>query len=273
MSVGSTTRGFERFADSEWVERMGRIGLVAKGLSFAVVGVLAILLAFGVGGAATDRTGALRLLSNHSWGFVLLLAIGVGFGAYAAWRFAQAIFDRDDEGTDFEGWAKRGGCLVKGLFYVGLSLLAFSFLTGPRGESASERERTARVFDLPGGRWVVMAIGLGVIGYGLYNGYRSLTGKFEKHMKKGKMEREDVRPAVKVVGFLGHIARMALFGMVGAFLVRAAWEHDARHAIGLDGALAKLAHQERGSLWLGVAAAGLFAYGLFAVAQARYRDI
>ena len=271
--MGSTTRRLERFADSEWVERMGRIGLVAKGVSFAIVGVLALLVAFGVGGAATDREGALRLLSQHAWGFVLLLAIGLGFGSYAAWRLAQAVFDRDDEGSDFGGWAKRSGCLAKGLFYGALSLLAFSFLTGPRGESASEKEQTARVFDVPGGRWLVFAVGAALVGYGLWNGYRSISGRFEKHMKKGKMEREDVRPLVRVVGFLGHLGRMVLFSLVGFFLVRAAWQHDPEEAIGFDGALVKLANQEHGTLWLAGAAAGLFAYGLFAVAQARYRDI
>lgn len=271
--VGATTRALERFADSEWVERMGRIGLVTKGVSFGIVGVLAILLALDVGGAATDREGALRLLSKEPWGFVLILAIGLGFGAYAAWRLAQAIFDRDDEGTGFKGWAKRAGCLVKGVFYGGLSVLAFSFLTGPRGESSQEPEQTARIFELPLGRWVVFAAGAGLLGYGLWNGFRSITGRFEKHMKKGQMEREDVRPAVKAVGFAGHLARMLLFGMVGFFLLRAAWQHDAGEAIGFDGALVKLANQENGSLWLAGVAAGLFAYGLFAVFQARYRDI
>lgn len=271
--MSTLTRALDRFGDSEWVERMGRIGLATKGASFLAVAVLAAMLAAGVGGAATDRQGALRLLSKEPWGFVLLLAIGLGFGAYAVWRLAQAVLDRDDEGTDFEGWAKRAGCLAKGLFYLGLSLLAFSFLTGPRGESRDEPEQTARVFDLPLGRWIVLAAGAGLVAYGLWNGYRSFSGKFEKHMKKGKMEREDVRGAVKVVGFAGHLARMALFAMVGVFLVRAAWQVDPNEAIGLDEALAKLAQQDYGPLWLAIAAAGLLAYGLFALAQSRYRDV
>ena len=115
--------------------------------------------------------------------------------------------------------------------------------------------------------------GAGLLGYGLWNGYRSISGRFEKHMKKGQMEREDVRPAVRAVGFAGHLARMLLFGMVGFFLLRAAWQHDPNEAIGLDGALVKLSNQEHGSVWLAVVAAGLFAYGIFAVFQARYRDI
>ena len=271
--MGSTAKALQRLGDSDWIERLGRIGLVAKGVSFGLVGVLAVLVALGVGGAATDREGALRLLSKEWYGVIILVALGFGFGAYASWRLAQALLDRDDEGNDFEGWAKRGAALAKGLFYAGLSLLAFSFVAGPRGESRDEPEQTSRVFDLPLGRWIVLALGLGLILYGLANGYRSITGKFRKHLKTGQIEREDVGPLVNAAGFLGHAARMVLFSMVGVFLVRAAWQYDAKEAIGIDEALAKLAHQSHGQLWLGAAAVGLFAYGLFSLLSARYREI
>jgi hypothetical protein len=271
--MGTATGELKRFGDSESVERLGRVGLVAKGISYGIVGVLAVLVALEVGGAATDRPGALRLLSERWYGVVLLVALGLGFGAYAVWRLAQALLNRDDEGNDFEGWAKRGGALAKGLLYSGLSLLAFSFVTGPRGESRDEPEHTARAFELPLGRWLVLAFGLGLIGYGLWNGYRSITGKFRKNMKTGQMEREDVTPLVNAVGRAGHAARMVLFSLVGVFLVRAAWQHDPSEAIGLDEALAKLAHQQHGTVWLGAAAVGLFAYGVFSVMQARYREI
>lgn len=271
--MGPTAKALQRLGDSEWIERLGRIGLVAKGVSFGLVGVLAVLVALGFGGATTDRAGALRLLSKEWYGVVILVALGLGFGAYAAWRLAQALLDRDDEGNDFEGWAKRSGALVKGLFYTGLSLLAFSFVAGPRGKSRDEPEQTARVFDLPLGRWLVLVVGLGLIAYGLANGYRSITGRFRKHLKDGKVEREDMGLVVNVAGFAGHAARMVLFAMVGIFLVRAAWLYDPKEAIGIDEALAKLAHQPYGAVWLGAAAAGLFAYGVFSILQARYRDV
>jgi hypothetical protein len=271
--MGSTVDNLERVGDSDWVERLGRIGLVAKGISWGLVGVLALLVAARVGGAATDREGAFRLLSKEWYGVIMLVALGLGFAAYAAWRFAQAVLNRDDEGDDFEGWGKRAGALAKGLFYAGLSLLAFSFVTGPRGESREEPQQTARVFEFPLGRWLVLALGVALICYGLWNGYRSISGKFQKHMKTFQMEKEDVRPIVKVAGFLGHLARMVLFTMVGFFLAKAAWEYDPNDAIGLDEALAKLAHAEYGRIWLTAAALGLFAYGVFCVLQARYRDI
>jgi len=270
--VGVTADKLERAGDSDWVERLGRFGLVAKGVSFGLVGVLAILVAAGVGGAATDRQGALRLLAGEWYGVVILVLLGLGFASYALWRFAQAFLDRDDEGNDFEGLGKRAGAFAKGLFYAGLSWISFALIAGPRGDSRDEPKHAAKAFEYPLGRWLVFAFGLGLIGYGLWNGYRSISGKFEKHMKFYEME-EEVRPIVKVAGFAGHIARMVLFCMIGFFLAKAAWEYDPNNAIGIDEALAKLAHAEYGRLWLGLAAAGLFCYGLFSVLQARYRDI
>jgi hypothetical protein len=64
-----------------------------------------------------------------------------------------------------------------------------------------------------------------------------------------------------------------VFGLIGAFLVKAALEYDPDEAIGIDGALAKLAGASYGSLLLGLTAAGLIAFGLFCAVQARYRRI
>ena len=42
---------------SGWYEWLARAGLVAKGVSYGIVGVLAVKLAAGDGGAATSRDG------------------------------------------------------------------------------------------------------------------------------------------------------------------------------------------------------------------------
>jgi hypothetical protein len=66
---------------------------------------------------------------------------------------------------------------------------------------------------------------------------------------------------------------MIVFCLVGFFLAKAAYEYDANEAIGVDGALAKLAREPHGDLWLGAVAAGLIAYGVFCLFQARYRRV
>ena len=75
------------------------------------------------------------------------------------------------------------------------------------------------------------------------------------------------------VGVVGLLARMVVLGLIGAFLVKAAVEYDPKEAIGLDGALQKLIHQSYGPWLLGLTAAGLVAYGLFCLVEARYRDV
>jgi Domain of Unknown Function (DUF1206) len=74
------------------------------------------------------------------------------------------------------------------------------------------------------------------------------------------------------VGVIGHAARGVIFLLAGFFVVRAARAYDPKEAIGFDGALAKLAHAD-GPFLLGAVAAGLFAYGLFCLVQARYREV
>jgi hypothetical protein len=72
---------------------------------------------------------------------------------------------------------------------------------------------------------------------------------------------------------VGHLARALVFGLMGAFLVRAAWQYDAKETIGLDGALAKVLQQDYGDTLLGLVAAGLLAYGLYCFVEARYREV
>jgi hypothetical protein len=66
---------------------------------------------------------------------------------------------------------------------------------------------------------------------------------------------------------------MVVFCLVGAFLIKAAIEYNPRAAVGLDGALAKLAHQSYGLFLLGVVATGLIAFAIYSFSDARYRRI
>jgi hypothetical protein len=88
---------------------------------------------------------------------------------------------------------------------------------------------------------------------------------------------EEMPPAVKTwigrLGTVGHLARMVVFGLVGIFLIRAAVDFNPRKAVGLDGALAKVAHAAYGPYLLGVVAVGLIAFALFSFSDARYRRI
>ena len=84
---------------------------------------------------------------------------------------------------------------------------------------------------------------------------------------------ESVERAFTALGVFGHLARMVVFGLIGYFLVRAAIDYDPDKAVGLDGALNKLAHASYGPILLGIVAAGLIAFAAYSVVDARYRRV
>jgi hypothetical protein len=68
-------------------------------------------------------------------------------------------------------------------------------------------------------------------------------------------------------------ARLPAACFEAVFLIKAAVEYKPHDAVGLDGALARLAHRAYGPLALGVVAAGLIAFALYSLSDARYHRI
>jgi Domain of Unknown Function (DUF1206) len=258
---------------SRFVEWLGRVGLAAKGVSYAIVAVIAIRVALDEEGNTEDRQGALRSLADESFGRELLIALAAGFAAYGLWRFVQAFLDRDHEGNDIKGLGKRASFAGRGAIYFGLFFATMSVLLGERGGSGNDEDRaTAGVLEAPAGRWLVIAIGAAVAAVGLYNGYRAVTRKFEEKLRLDELG-PGTRRAVVTVGMLGHLARFVVFSIIGWFLIRAAVEFEPKKAVGLDGALAEVARQPYGKWLLFTVAAGILAYGVYSVVESRYRRV
>lgn len=273
MGVGSISAKGGRAGKGPWVERLGRAGLVAKGVLYAVVGVLALKIAFGTSEQNADREGALRAIAAQPFGRFLLGILALGFAGYAAWRLAQGFLDRDDEGEGAKGLAKRAGAVARAAWYGALCTLTVAKIAGAGGqESGSEDKATAGVLGLPLGRYLVFAAAAAFVGAALFNAYRAVTCKFRKKLETEKMSDAE-ETAATGLGILGHLARFVVFGLIGAFLAKAAWEFEAREAVGLDGALQKVAAQAYGAVLLSSVAVGLLAYALYCFVQARYRDI
>lgn len=281
MAVASqATDRAEEAVRGKWGRRFARAGLVAKGLTFALVAALALEVAFGRRGKLEDRPGALQSLAETGAGRLLLGALAIGLGAYAFWRFAQAALGEKLESGEDVGWLKRIGLVARGLLYAWLCVMCAALVfqadepvTGGGGGGSHEEDRATRIaLEQPLGRYLVIAVGAGIVAAALFNLYRALTGKFRKELKEEQMGRQE-RRWYSALGVAGHLARAVIFGLAGIFLVRAAWQYDPNEAIGLDGALRKLARADYGQLLLGCTAAGLMAYGLFCLVQARYREI
>jgi len=263
-----------RAVRNPWLERLARFGLAARGLVYAVVGLLAVQTAFFGRGTTTDTRGAIQKIAEQSR--PLLALVAVGFVGYALWRFAQAFLDPENKGRDLKGLGKRAAMLGSGIIYSGLAWAAFRILTGhgagSTGLGGGNEKITATVLDKPFGRWLVALAGLAVIAGGLQQLYRAWKRSFEKKLNLDQMDETERRLALRT-GQLGLAARGVVFLLTGSFLVRAAWHYDASQARGLRGALDTLASQPHGPWLLGAVALGLVAFGAYSFLEARYRRI
>lgn len=273
MDLPDPARHAERAASHPVIERLARAGYAVKGLVYGLIGLLALRAALGTGGETTDTQGAITSLSDEPFGGVVLALVAVGLVGYALWRFVQALGDPDGEGSDAEGLVKRVGYAGSGVIYSGLAYTAFRVLTGNgNGGEGDAADRTASLMAQPLGPWLVGAAGLITIGIGLYQFRRAYRASFLDRMDTGAMSGRE-REWARRVGRFGLAARGIVFGLIGGFLLQAAWEADPSEARGIGGALDALAGQPYGPYLLGTVALGFLAYGAYCVVNARYRKV
>jgi len=263
----------QRAARSETVEKLARFGYAVKGVVYGLIGVLAIMAAFGSGGQTSGSRGVLGTIAGGPFGQVLLGLVAIGLFGYALWRFVQSIVDPDNKGTDAKGLVKRTGYFISGVIYAGLGIAAVRLLTGSGGGGGSNADsRTATLMEQPFGLWLVGIVGAVIIGYGLYQLYKAKEASFFDKLKTGQMSATE-RTWTKRSGRAGLAARGVVFGIIGFFLIQAALSANPQEARGLGGALDTLAAQPYGPYLLGLVALGLVGYGVYCAVNARYRKI
>lgn len=260
----------EGFVNSRLFAILSRAGFVARALIYGIIGLLAFDLAIGHGGKLTNQQGALRSVEQHPFGHLLLALLAVGLGGYALWRLFRAALGHGRESTD--RGIERLGALGSGIVYAAMCVVAVQILTGPGTSGKGAKKTAGDVFSWPAGRWLVAIAGVVLAGVACYQLIRGLRKKFLEDSKTDQMP-QPVYKGFTVLGTIGHVARSVVFGLVAAFLIKAAYDYKANEAIGLDGALGKLYDGAYGAWLLGAVAAGLIAFASFSLVEARYRKI
>ncbi|HET7271202.1 MAG TPA: DUF1206 domain-containing protein [Rubrobacter sp.] len=257
---------------SPWVERLARLGYVAKGVVYAVIGFLALREALGAGGQTMDPTGAMQSIGTQPFGGVMLALLAIGLACYALWKVVQGIMDPDGKGSDAHGIVRRVAYVGSGMIHGTLAYTAAQSILGAEDSSEDAAAASAMAFQPPIGQILVGLVGLAVIVVGLYQLYAAYDAKFRADLRLGQMGEGEERWVI-YVGRVGTAARAIAIGVTGAFLVLAAYQSDPSETRGLGAALETVQHQPFGSYMLGTIAAGLLIYGAFMFAIARYRRI
>lgn len=245
--------------------RAGRWGYAVYGVVQLVLAALTAQLAWGASAEEPSTTGALQALTEPAPGRVLAWVVAVGMAVLAVWQAFVAVDVR-------EGWAARVGGLGTAAAYAAVAVVAGRFAVGDGGSSSSqqsEEQATQTLFDLPGGVWLVGAVGLGIAAVGLFLLGKGVTSAFVDDLVAGATT-GTVGAGVVWLGRVGFAAKGVALGVVGALFVAAALTHDADEAGGLDQALATLKQLPAGPWLLTVVAVGFGAFGLYSFARARY---
>ena len=270
MAVSDSLLAAVPRSPSSGIKALARLGFAAIGVVYLLMGVLALLAALGQRqGARPDKEEAVQRLQEVPGGSVLLGLIAVGLLGYIVWRFTQAIRDTEGKGSGAKGLGTRLWFAASGLFYSGLALYAGRLaLQGRAGKGGdAPQSLTAKVLGWPGGDWLILLVGVVVIGIGLFQVYRAFSGRFKSDVNASSLSATQQQVVYRAAQ-VGLTARSIVVALIGYFLVQAGQQSRAG-AVGSTGEAFDLL-AAMGPAALGAVAAGLIAYGLYMLVQAKY---
>ena len=253
-----------------WVERLARLGYIAKGVIYAMIGFLAFREAVGAGGRSTDPSGAIQSIGTQPFGGVMLALLAVGLACYALWKVVQGVKDPDGKGSDAHGIVRRVAYVGSGALYGLLAYTAAQSILGAEDSSEDAATASAMAFQPPLGPILVWLVGTIVVAVGLYQLYAAYEAKFRDDLRLQRMGETEERWVI-YAGRIGTAARAIAIGVAGTFLLLAAYQSDPSEARGLGAVLETVQHQPLGPYMLGTIAFGFLVYGAFMFAVARYR--
>ena len=115
--------------------------------------------------------GAVAAIAETSLGVIALWVVAVGLALYVLWRLLSIVLPAENTVAT---WFTRAGYAVSVVMYSFLAWSAMSFATDERAARGAETEDakverfTRQLMDMSAGRWLVGAIGVCVVGVGIY---------------------------------------------------------------------------------------------------------
>lgn len=273
--MSSTSPEHQSRRANVWLRWLARAGIVSEGMIYLLIGGLALAAAFDRTQHPSGSNGAMSKLAHLPLGHVMLALLGLGLAAYVLWQLVLAVLDPEcQEGRwrirriglrIHHVWSAAMHCVLVGI--AAWQLLGL----GHRGDNGqTQKHLTAVALGLPAGRWLVGGVGAGIVVFALVQWILACRPKKDTRMD---LTNTPLRVPILVLLVLGYVARGALFGLIGALLIYAAWRYDPSQATGISGALQAMRQQPYGPWLLGAVAGGLIAFGLAQIAKARFRQI
>ena len=247
---------------------LARAGYAARGIVFILVSGLALFS--GIADGRPETKSALQILLNQPLGRVWVVAIGLALSGFVSWRLAQSLADADQHGSEGKGLVIRAALLGSALTYLGLAFYAFRYAILFTGgdDGSGERDLAGWIMSQPFGSYLAIIVGLTLVAGGVVTAVKGLTGRFERYLRALPKRR-----IVRLVCVYGLVSRGVLFALVGVLFMYAGVHVNPNEAGNTADALNWLRQLPFGSALYILVSAGLAAFGIYNLVEARYRVV
>ncbi len=257
---------------SSYIKPIAQAGLLAKGVVYCLLGVLAFMAAFNFAGQSTknaDKEGVFSFVHKQTGGQIMLGIIALGLLCYCLWRGIQAFGDTEEKGKDVKGIASRARYMFSGLVYASLAAFAIKILFSlKRSEENEKQDMVQEILNKPLGEWLLGIAAAIIIGVGIYQIYYGLSEKYTKHVENvGHAANTNL---LLLSGKIGYVARGFVWLIIGWLFTKAAFNSNSSQAGETSKAFKFLAEASYGSYILAAVGLGLICYGIFNFVRVKY---
>ncbi|WP_061298896.1 DUF1206 domain-containing protein [Herbidospora cretacea] len=265
MTTSETVGGAARRAvQHPMLDRLAKVGFAARGVLYALIGVIALQIAFGgSGGEEADKSGAIHMVAAQPFGSVLLWIMAIGLTGLVVWQIGEAIWGRPKMRDRVES-------IARAVVYTALVISIVGLLVKGKEAASTDsqsQDATRALLEMPGGQFLVGLLALGVMALGVYWIHEGWTEKFMKDMH---VTDPKARTTVVRLGKAGYISRGVVAIAAGVLVGQAALTFDPDKAAGIDDALKSLSETPMGPWLLAAVAIGLILFAIYCFAESRW---
>ncbi|KAI8073272.1 hypothetical protein BC940DRAFT_364348 [Gongronella butleri] len=264
------------------VRYLGRVGFVAKGLVYAVMGGLCISTAQHLGTdleGTESPMGAFIFLGLFTMGTPILIIMFISLLFYSLWRFWEGLLGQGSDATEapFHNFFRyRFSPCVSGCVYLGYLSYIGKLLSDTRDERIQEATSPTGCFPgcwSSGNVWHRMAVG--IVGVAFVFAFISqiqngCTGRWHRDLMLHHCTRAE-RVTMLILGHLGFMARAGVFMFVAVFMFRSLIHSIPSQRDTFSNAINQIIDVHGGTVGLWFLGIGLILFGIFAAAHAYYK--
>lgn len=256
---------------------MAKVGLFAKGIVYCLIGLLAFMSAFHIGGQSaskSDKSGLVQYLLQQPLGKIALIIISAGLLCYSIWRFMQTFLDTEHKGKEPKGLGKRFSYFFSGVAYLSVSFIAIKAVleNSANSNGKSRADMVQSLLEKPWGVWVLIAQALVLSGIGIYQVWYGFSEKYKKHVDAQELDQKTSYSLLKA-GKIGYIARGIVWLLIAFLLFKAITHHNASEAGDTGTAFSFVQNNPYGTYLLAILAIGLICYGVMNFIRAAFERV